>query len=280
MTLGVVRPLVKMGVVSGGGLPILMYHSISDSAESDVSPYYRTTTSPAVFEQHLSWLNAAGFRSVGPDEAMRLVQQKAPRSDRAVFITFDDGFRDFHQSAFPALQRQGHTATMYLPTGFIGEKRRSFKGRECLTWGEVRELRSKGMFFGAHTVSHPVLYQLSWPDIENELAVAKVQIEHALGEEITSAAYPYAYPQEDDRFTKTLTSVLSRCGYRNCVTTVVGQAHQGDDLFRLKRLPVNSCDDEALFMAKLDGAYDWLSVLQSSFRQAKRWSKRTPLRND
>jgi hypothetical protein len=38
-------------------------------------------------------------------------------------------------------------------------------------------------------------------------------------------------------------------------------------------LPVNSCDDEALFIAKLQGAYDWLSVIQSTFRYGKAWAK-------
>jgi hypothetical protein len=48
----------------------------------------------------------------------------------------------------------------------------------------------------------------------------------------------------------------------------------GDQPLRLKRLPANSCDDRALFMAKLDGAYDWLGSAQRSVRQLKRLAGR------
>src|SRR6185369_12183946 len=105
----------------------------------------------------------------------------------------DDGFRNFHTEAFPVLQKHQFTATVFLPTGFIGDAadvpsgqsrvedngpaenaeaegvlvaplpgsqaspgrgRRSFKGTECLTWEEVRELRNSGIRFGSHTVTH------------------------------------------------------------------------------------------------------------------------------
>jgi hypothetical protein len=53
---------------------------------------------------------------------------------------------------------------------------------------------------------------------------------------------------------------------------VIGRVQTGDDPFRIQRLPVNSCDDRALFLAKVDGAYDWLGPAQSAFRKLKRWS--------
>ena len=277
MTLGIFRPLDKMRSVRAGfRLPILMYHSIAAEAQPGVSPYYQTTTSPAVFEQQLVWLNEAGYRSATLPEALRLLQDPPAESERVVLITFDDGFRDFREAAFPALKRQGFTATMYLPTAFIGESRRSFKGRECLVWDEVRELRAQGISFGAHTVNHPVLHAQTWREIEAELAPAREQIEKALGEEVTGMAYPYAYPREDRPFIETFAQKLRAAGYQSCATTMVGRARSRDDAFSLKRLPVNSCDDRALFLAKLEGSYDWLSVPQGAFRRAKGWAGRTP----
>jgi hypothetical protein len=46
------------------------------------------------------------------------------------------------------------------------------------------------------------------------------------------------------------------------VTTKIGLAGRNDDRFALKRLPVNSGDDECLFLAKLAGDYDWLACPQ------------------
>ncbi|HWF19894.1 MAG TPA: polysaccharide deacetylase family protein, partial [Verrucomicrobiae bacterium] len=51
--------------------------------------------------------------------------------------------------AFPVLQQHGFSATMFLPTAFIREKRRMFKERECMTWNEARELHRAGIEFGS-----------------------------------------------------------------------------------------------------------------------------------
>ena len=276
MSLYAFRPLVEMNVISNRrALPILMYHSISDDGESNASPYYKTTTRPALFAQHLRWLSDAGFRSVGLEDGIRIAQQGNGAQEKAVVITFDDGFRDFYDSAFPALKAHGHTATVFLPTAFIGESRRTFKGRECLTWAEVRELRAQGIQFGSHSVNNPVLYETPWGEIENQLALSKKKLEQELGEKIASFAYPYAFPQPDQRFADTFEKLLRQHGYQHCVTTMIGRVQSGDDLFSLKRLPVNDCDDRPLLLAKLSGAYDWLAYPQSWFKSARYRLSRT-----
>jgi peptidoglycan/xylan/chitin deacetylase (PgdA/CDA1 family) len=272
LSLNLVRPLMRMGIPSSRrALPILMYHAISDDPEPGVSAYYRTNTSPARFEQHLRCLNDRGFRSASLNEAARMLHQGLAKEGKIIAITFDDGFRDFYDAAYPLLKKYGHVATVYLPTGFIGEQRRSFKNKECLTWQEVRESHAQGIQFGSHTANHPVLYELSWKKIEDELAASKMQIEQVLGEKITGFAYPYAFPQQDRHFTEKFVQLLRRQGYQNSVTTMIGRASPDDDLFRLKRLPVNSDDDVELFAAKLDGAYDWLAHPQGWFKSVRHY---------
>jgi peptidoglycan/xylan/chitin deacetylase (PgdA/CDA1 family) len=270
MTLYCARPLVNAGLVSRGAtLPILMYHSISDRRESGISPYFGTTTSPGAFERHLNCLRDSGFRSVTIPEAVAALQDGHLRSEKLVAITFDDGFRDFYDVAFPILKRAQFTATMYLPARFIGDSRRSFKDRECMSWRQVRELRDKGIAFGSHTLSHPRLYELGWKEIETELANSKEEIESQLGERISDFAYPYAFPQHDRRFAVRFSALLKAQGYKTCVTTMIGRTRAGDDPLRLKRLPLNDWDDEALLLAKVSGAYDWLALPQDMFKRAK-----------
>ena len=216
----------------------------------------------------MRWLTEAGFRSVDLGEGLHLAQRGIGKQEKIAVITFDDGFRDFYDSAFPVLKKTGHTATMFLPTAYLGEKRQSFKNKECMTWQEVHELRAAGIHFGSHTVNHPVLYKSSWQEIQNELAASKENLKQALGEKITSLAYPYAFPQHDRQFAEKFQKLLRQLGYQSCVTTVIGRVQSNDNPFCLKRLPMNNDDDQALFLAKLNGAYDWLAYPQSWFKSA------------
>lgn len=280
LTLSVFRPLNRAGLGDGDqSVPVLMYHSVSDDPETGVNPYYRLATSPRRFAEQMQWLKNSGCVGVSLEEALAF-RANGKAGARPVAITFDDGFRDFHTGAWPVLQRHGFSATMYLPTAFIGSQRKSFRGRECLTWNEVRELRRQGIRFGSHTVNHPKLHELPWKTIANELAGSKQAIEQELGEAVASFAYPFAFPQEDRSFTKMLGELLQGQGYRHCVTTVIGRVQPDDDLFCVKRLPANSDDDEALFIAKLAGAYDWLGSAQRTVRQLKRWTGRSVRREN
>ena len=276
-----------------------MYHSISDDTEPGISPYYRVTTSPARFADQMQWLADTGHQGVTLTEGLAWLQSRSvgtkhadrgtlrpeaaqPAADvanppfglrtsdferRPVVLTFDDGFRDFYTAAVPTLRKFGFRATMFLPTEFVGHgdsafTRHSFRSRECLTWDEVRALRQAGAEFGSHTVSHPVLYDLSWPKIESELCNSKAELEARLGCAVTTFAYPYAYPEADASFTRRFEDLLQGAGYDCAVTTRIGRVCAADNPNALRRLPVNDADDAALFHAKLEGAYDWLSLPQ------------------
>jgi peptidoglycan/xylan/chitin deacetylase (PgdA/CDA1 family) len=190
-------------------------------------------------------------------------------SDRTVVLTFDDGFQDFYAHAFPVLSRYGFSATMFLPTAYIGDGARQFKDRDCMTWAQVRELHRAGVLFGSHTVTHPQLRCVTREQQKYELQHSKSTIETKLGAPVDSFSYPFAFPEESRDFTQRLREDLEACGYKNGVCTVVGRAKLGEDTLFLKRLPVNSYDDLRLFKAKLDGGYDWLHSVQYSAKLLK-----------
>lgn len=269
-TLYVVDPLRRVSSSGQASIPILMYHSIADEDEEGLHPYYRTATAPLVFAAQMASLHQAGFSVIGLAEAIhRSTEPEAAKS--SVVITFDDGFRNFYTNAFPVLKGYGFTATMFLPTAHIGESHLKFKGKECLTWGEVRELHQHGISFGSHTVTHPQLHDCDAHSIKKEIADSKQTIEQELGCAVQSFSYPYAFPEADARFKRSLREELSHAGYENGVCTTVGRPGPASDPFFLKRLPVNSDDDSRLFQAKLAGSYDWLAKPQYLLKMAKKW---------
>jgi peptidoglycan/xylan/chitin deacetylase (PgdA/CDA1 family) len=246
-----------------------MYHSLSESAEEGVGPYFKTSTRPDVFRRHMKYLAEEGYKALLLSEVLAIVQGRGAFPEKPVAITFDDGFKDFYLHGFPALMEYGLAATMFLPTAFIHDDGRPFKNKECLTWPEIREMKKAGMDFGSHTVNHPELRRLPFAEIERELAESKQRIEEELDAPAPFFSYPYAFPQENKVFAQEFRELLVQTGYACCVTTELGRVQAGDDPYRLKRLPANSLDDPSFFQAKLEGGYDWLAKPQALIKKIK-----------
>ena len=266
LTLYLFRHITKKQTSAGDErIPILMYHSISDEKEKS-HPYYHVNTSPAVFDAHMSYLHEKNYSVINLQDLKKSFD--ARDSTKCVVLTFDDGFYDFFTNAFSILKKYNFSATVFLPTGFIHNERLSFKGKECMTWNEVRHVQSKGINFGSHTVTHLQLNNLSTKEIENEIKLSKNKIEDETGIMVESFSYPYAFP-ENKEFGITLRTLLKKCGYTNGVTTKIGTANNGDDTFFQPRLPVNTADDILFFEAKLQGSYDWLNKPQIFIKRFK-----------
>jgi len=81
--------------------------------------------SPALFESRLEALAALGVQVLPLGEAVeRLRAGTLP--PRAAALTFDDGFFDFQQRAWPLLSRYGFPATVYLTTYYSAFNRPVF----------------------------------------------------------------------------------------------------------------------------------------------------------
>jgi len=304
LTLYFFRPLLRsIGFHKKARIPILMYHSISNDSESKVHPYYRINTSPDLFARHIRFFHENNYKVIGLDQAVKMLKspdtnfphhrtiyatQKTqvtqstqvtqqtlapnefnkPGKPIFVVITFDDGYQDFYTEAFPVLQNYGYTATVFLPTGFI-DNRNNLKGKTHLKWNEILELANNGISFGSHTVTHPQLKFLKKEDIQFEIRQSKKVIENNLEKPVESFSYPFAFPEEDKEFTKYLRKILQKYGYKHGVSTRIGMTSKKDDIYFMKRIPVNSCDDIPLFEAKLEGGYDWLNAPQNFFKILK-----------
>jgi peptidoglycan/xylan/chitin deacetylase (PgdA/CDA1 family) len=92
---------------------ILTYHKVS----LDTHPFFGPTH-PVVFEQQMQFL--AQYYRVLPLSDLVARSQHGDIPERAVAITFDDGYRDNYEFAFPILRKYQHPATVFVATGVIG----------------------------------------------------------------------------------------------------------------------------------------------------------------
>jgi peptidoglycan/xylan/chitin deacetylase (PgdA/CDA1 family) len=93
-------------------LLILCYHGVSLDDEHRWSGLY---VSPEHFRRRLEILERERCAVLPLDSAVRALRE-GTLPERAVTITFDDGFHDFYAAAWPALREFGFPATVYLTT--------------------------------------------------------------------------------------------------------------------------------------------------------------------
>jgi peptidoglycan/xylan/chitin deacetylase (PgdA/CDA1 family) len=153
-----------------------------------------------------------------------------------VLITFDDGYCDFHDTAWPILQAHDFIAEVFIVTDHVGGAAHWDAGfgtpAPLMGWDEIQALGAAGVRFGSHMASHSHMNALSSREIVREAVRSRTLLERALGMPCTSIAAPFG--EASDRFVR----IAGRCGYEIGVTTEPGFARLGSDPLRLPRIEV------------------------------------------
>jgi glycosyltransferase involved in cell wall biosynthesis/peptidoglycan/xylan/chitin deacetylase (PgdA/CDA1 family)/trans-aconitate methyltransferase len=234
--------------VESDRLPILMYHRIAESGEPS-RDRYRVT--PAAFAGQLEFLRDCGFRTISLEEWRRATLAKRPIPGRPIIITFDDGFADFEEQAWPLLERFGFRALVFLVTGSVGRWNEwDNRGTEerLLDWPAIERLHSCGVEFGAHGVTHRRSTGLTPHDLVREAIGSRAAIEEHLGSAIRAFAYPYG---DEDEAAQHL---VGGCGFSYGLTTRSGSASLRAPLLALPRIEIAGDADLAAFVAGIADA--------------------------
>ena len=95
-----------IGAVNGDdrSLRVLMYHKVNDL------PGNRMSMPVSHFDEQMAQLKEFGYTVVGLDAVLGHYVDRQPLPERAVLITFDDGYRDNLENAAPVLKAHGYLA--------------------------------------------------------------------------------------------------------------------------------------------------------------------------
>jgi peptidoglycan/xylan/chitin deacetylase (PgdA/CDA1 family) len=243
-------------------LRILYYHSISNLP-------VRSSVAPEAFTAQMEYLRAHGYQVLSLAEAVHYLTAHTPFSEKSVVLTFDDGFSDNYEHAFPVLERLQLPATIFLAASYVGSERLPTLTRtdfipQPLTWEQVREMQGHGVEFGSHTLTHLMLSQATLQDVRYEVRESKRLIEDRLG----APVHFFCYPRGD--FTRSVQQIVRDEGYRAACTIRPGVNDWRSNLFTLRRTYISRRDTLAEFAKKMAGAYDLLQQAQHAWRQLRR----------
>jgi peptidoglycan/xylan/chitin deacetylase (PgdA/CDA1 family) len=273
---------------------ILIYHRVND----DNDPFFGGIP-VKVFENQMEILYK--YFNVYPlgELVERMINNDLPWN--AIAITFDDGYKDNYDKAYPILKKYNLPATIFLTSGPIESKipiwhdlvfdafrRTNAKSifldgkdyplhsvpekiivmnkvlqnlRKCniqerdkliqqiifslrvpevtsvieemLSWQDIKEMFRNNITFGAHTVTHPILTQLSLTEAIDEIMTSKCMIEKRLGTTIKLFAYPNGGRSD---FSEQIERAVQDAGFLCGVTTIWGNNDINTGLFELRRM--------------------------------------------
>lgn len=208
-------------------LPILMYHAIHVMAPEEEANA-NLIVDPTTFESHLKALQDAGYYTLSPEEAYKVLTENVlPAGKKVVWLTFDDSLWDFYSYAYPLLKQYQMKATNNVITGFTEYGQAGY-----LTLDQIKEMQTAGLSFQGHTVNHPDLEYSSIEDQTNELTSSKAYLDSHLNQETIAIAYP------GGRYSADTVALTEQAGYKLGVTTNNGLASASDGLLTLNRVRI------------------------------------------
>lgn len=217
-------------------VPILMYHAIGEPIDNS-----RINDALAVrvndFKDQMQFLKNNGFTTIDFADLYNILNsQKPPKNP--ILLTFDDGYLNNYQDAYPILKKYGFKGTFFIITNFVGSP-------VYMNWDQIKEMAFNDMDIESHTLSHPNLTILSFDQLNSELQGSKKTIEEKLDKRVFVICYPSG-KYNDDVIIK-----AKGTGYLLGATTKPDITQNAPFPFELKRIRVSGHEDLSTFTGSL-----------------------------
>ena len=282
--------------ISKSQVIILVYHRIGPMTDKwSNSPLHQE-----LFEEQMNYFSK-NFEIISLNNLSEMIA-KGTIPEKAVVITFDDGYKDNYEVAFPILKKYNAPATIFLATGPIEQKKlfwwdlvnyvlfhtdmksidindmgsyqlgseedktkaglniqeklkkmdnskkefiidelinltgvnipEKLGKKYVLSWNEIKRMNKSGIEFGSHTVTHPILTNVSLDEAKWEIVNSKNCIEENLGTDVKS----FAYPNGD--FNDEISSLVESLGFSSSVSVFPMRPIKNsvNELYQLNRI--------------------------------------------
>jgi len=167
-------------------VPILCYHNLGVDSKG------RLLLAASKFDEQMRYLKTNGYRVISLADFVEFTHLGRQLPQRAVVLTFDDGYKSFMQYAYPVLKELGFTATLFVYTDYVGA------GKNALSWHDLKELSTAGFDVEAHSKTHGDLRRTAGESdaqytrrMQAELGLPQELFEKNLGRARPIIAFPY-----------------------------------------------------------------------------------------
>ena len=200
---------------------VLNYHQINDVDNNAL------TVTVKDFDDQMRYLSENNYNVITPKEMLDAFKNNAKLPDKTVIITFDDGYKDNYENAYPILKKYNLKGTIFVITDYVSLY------PNYITWDEAKEMQKSGVInLESHTMDHFNLLKISKNDARLQLANSKYWLEAHLKKPVTFLACPEGDYNED------LKNMLKELKYEGGFTVNYGLVSSASDVYEMPRVAV------------------------------------------
>lgn len=226
--------------------PVIMYHSIDDN-----DMITKLSVSPEGFEKQMKFLKDHHYNVITLEEMAGYIRKGRRPPYKSIAVTFDDGFYNNYEHAYPVLKKYGIPATIFVITGKIGQD-------GWLNWREIKEMSdSPFVTIGSHTVTHSWLTMEDAEELRKELVDSKAVLEKNLARPVNTLCYPMGVYDERAK------QAVKDAGYTCAVVTSPGRGRSSGDVYSIRRIKISRTSYNLfVFWFETSGYYSWFKGLK------------------
>ena len=233
---------------AGHGIPVLMYHRVWPGLTDDL------TITPQNLREHWDFLKKNGYHTLSLPEYLTVVNGDGRFPEKAILLTFDDGYRNNFEYVYPLLGEFGWKATFFIiarslhmleegDSGFVDQK---------MTLEELQQLDPATVQLGMHGYAHEDFSSIDLPALRDALQRSINAFEDSGLPFHKVFAYPYGARPADQELFLQLKDLMSDLGIAaafrigNKVSEVPAR-----DIYEIKRIDIKGSDTVDTLAIKL-----------------------------
>lgn len=208
--------------------PVIFYHHVQPQAQAQVKHQTSLSVDNGIFDQQMQYLAGRGYTSITVEQLVNAIRTHTRLPSKPIAITFDDGYADNYDYAYPVLRKYGLKGNLMVATGLLG-------GSDYLSWGQVEDMQRSGVFYLTdHTWSHYAVNHGSIEKIKFEIETARQQIRDHTGQTVPIFTYPYG------NYNGAAIQILQQDGFSGAFTTNPGMYQCESQILALPRTRIGN----------------------------------------
>lgn len=231
---------------AGKGIPVLMYHKVWPGTADGL------TITPERLREHFTFLKSEGYHTLSLTDFIEISEGRKPGADKAILITFDDGYLNNLTYVYPLLKELGWQATFFIIGRTLERDGAESGPDQKMTPDELRLLDPATVQLGIHGYDHEHMGNMDISGMDAALTAAIDAFEQSGLVFHKVFAYPYGARPGAAKVLVPMKNMMREKGIKaafrigNRVSKV-----PAPDIYEINRIDIKGTDTIATLKIKL-----------------------------